>query len=254
MPWFDRHCGDASPVDAHARLNDAVNRSGLLAALERACGRPGLRRFILRFEAKGNRVRLRGVEAVPLAEGGGPPPSLDSADLEAALARLRTFTPADWRFSAGALGVVRDGDGRMDVSFRYDEDTVGFTVESLRWPGGPANPVERPVVQKLLDQWAARMGSLAWTVAEDAWQLEAGNLRYRGTSQPADILATWRDGLLSWYVENSEDLAFRDAITVDFASATEIVRLAAAQMGASGGFEGEAEDGRVVFLAVRPGA
>src|SRR3990172_9211154 len=113
MAWFDRHLGKGDARAAWERLGAAVDRAGLLQALDVAAGRSGLRRFVVRFEVRGGRPRVSGLDAEALPQGGGPPTAFDAhvGVIEAALASLVAGMPKGWSFERGVMALVRDGDG-----------------------------------------------------------------------------------------------------------------------------------------------
>lgn len=252
MSWFDRCRGDTPSEDAAARLDAHTAASGLVAHLARACGRPGLRRFVVRFEVRGPRVRLGAVEAVPLADGGGPPPAWDPVAVEGALLGLRARLTPPWRFGRGAIGVVRDADGTLDVALRFDEDADEFGLGDLRLPVGPAHPLDHPAWQRAVAEWQGRIAGLRWVDAAEGWQLEGGSLVLDGVRHAVTPLAVWR-GELSWLLDEpagDEPPLTEDPLPVGLAEAGEVVALAAARRGNQAVFRGETDAGEVVFVGM----
>jgi len=252
MSWFDRYRGDTPAAEAAAHLDGHTHGSGLVAALARACGRPGLRRFVVRFEVRGSRIRLGTVEAVPLAEGGGPPPAWDPVAVEGALLGLRNRLLPAWRFGRGALGVVRDADGTLDLALRFDDDAESFGLADLRPPAGPPHPLDHPAWQRAVAEWQGRIAALRWLDATEGWRLEGGTLEVDGVPHPATPLAVWR-GELEWLLPEpagEEPPLTEDPLAVGLAEAGEVVGLAAVRLRLGAVFRGESDNGAVVFVGI----
>lgn len=253
MSWFDRRRGDEPSEVAYARLAGLMERSGVNDVLVRACGRPGLRRFVVRFERRGARVRVGPVDSRPLAEGGGPPPAFDPVALEAAVERLATGLRAPWSLDRGAFGIVRDGDGAVEIAARFDEDADGYGLADLRTPRGEAHPLDHPAWTKALRDWSARMATIRWVVPAEAWTWDDA-LVVDGGVLPADRVGVWRAGRFEWLLDEpagDEAPLCEPSLTVALPEAVELVALAAARRGHAAVFRGEAEDGAVVFGGLR---
>ncbi len=253
MSWFDRCRGEEAVEEAYARLAGLLETSGVNEVLARACGRPGLRRFVLRFEVRGGRVRFDPPDAAVLAEGGGPPPAFDPAALEAALLRLRGGLRRPWGFDRGALGVVRDGDGPVDLRVRFDEDTPELTLASLRMPAGDPHPLDHPAYVRAVQDWSARMGALTWMAPTGDWGWADG-LVVDGTPVAAERIGVWRNGHFDWMLDEpagEEAPLCEPSLDVSLAEAAELVALAAARLGCRAVFRGQTDRGETVFGGVR---
>lgn len=250
--WFDRCLGEEDPAEAYARLAGWMEGCGVNEVLGRACGRPGLRRFLVRFEVRGPRVRFEPPDTAPLVEGGGPPPAFDAPALEAALLRLRGRMRRPWTFDRGVLAVVRDGDGTLDISVRFDEDAAGVVLADLRMPVGPPHPLDHPAWVRAVAEWATRLGALRWLTPARAWSWD-GSLVVDGGVLTAERLGVWRRGRFDWLLAEpagDEPPLCTPSLEVSLAEASELAGLAAARRGCRAVFRGVAEHGETVFGGV----
>ncbi len=253
MSWFDRCRGDEDAEEAHARLSKLIETSGVQDALVRACGRPGLRRFVVRFEVRGARVRFDPPDTEELAEGGGPPPAFDAAALEGALLRMRGRLRRPWGFDRGAFGVVRDGDGEVSLTIRFDEDTPELTLGALRMPTGEPHPLDHPSWVRAVRDWASRMAALTWMAPTGDWAWEDA-LVVDGNPVAAELIAVWRNGHYDWMLDapvGDEPPLCEPRLDVSLAEAAELVALAAARRGCRAVFRGVSEEGETVFGGVK---
>lgn len=261
MSWFDRHAGE----DARAfydRLAQAVEASGLPAAISAASGTIGLRRYVVRAEVREGRVRVLAIDGPILPKGGGPPSATAWATnvglVEAALARLRRLLPRGVEFGELALGVLRSTEGPPELSFRFDEDAPGLRAADLPFPTGPAAPVEDPAYLRALAAWSSRIDEVRsrFAVARGRWSLSEGRLDEGERRVPAFALASWHAGQrrLSWLLPEpagEEAPLVEPELTVDLAGAIEVVCFAAARLGADQIFQGTLENGTTVFIGLR---
>ncbi len=259
MAWFDTHAG-SDPHGFLASLDASVEASGLRDALTACAGPVGLRRFVVRAEQRDGRVRVVGIDAPRLPQGGGPPSHLDqhATALEAALSRLRHALPAPATFQRVAIGLVRDAEGEPEVSLRFDQDGDGFGVSGLRLPSGPCAPMEDPAYLKSLASWTARVDEVrrAWRVARGDWAFENGQLDDGERHVSAVAIGTWHAGQarFSWMLAEpaGEEGPFVEPdVFVDLAGATELACFAAARLGLVGVFQGMSEQGQQFFAGVR---
>ena len=208
MSWFDRHAGEEAEA-LFARLGAAVAESGLVPALTAASGPTGLRRYVVRAEAREGRIRVVAVEGPTLPRGGGPPApnawATNAGVVEAALARLRRMLPRGVDFTELALGVVRGADGEPDLSFRFDEDAAALRPADLPMPTGEPAPTEDPAWLRSLAAWSPRMDEVRsrFTVARGDWSLSEGRLDDGERRVQATPLGTWHAGQrrFAWLVE-----------------------------------------------------
>lgn len=268
MSWFDTWSDGTDPEESWRRLDAAVGQSGVDTALAQACGPRGLRRFVLYFERRAGKMRLGTLDAQRLPRGGGPPPTAAweaaAPAVEAALERLGRTMPPPFQFERGAVGVVRDETGKLDVHFRFDADADQFSVNGLRQPVGEPDPMEDPAWLRALAAWEAAMGRVraAWEVgrAEETWSFTKDRLRVSGpagtTERPAECLATWTPatGRYAWLVAEpvaEEAPCVEPELAVSLAEAGELAAYAAARRQARGVFQGSTPEGTVVYMAVK---
>lgn len=265
LTWFDRCRGDRDPAEMHARLDDAVRRAGLDEAFARACGKRGLRRFSLAFEVRGGRVRLGDLAGEPLRQGGGPPNPVAfdaaAADLERAIGTLVRTLPPGFTAHRGVVGVVRDGDGTLELRFRFDEDADDFSVARMRSPTGEPHPMEDPTYLKAARDWEGRIAEVRrrWELPGpgESWRL-ADNKLVIGSGAPraADVLAQYtpRTDRFEWLVEEpvADEAPFVEGvIQVTLSEAAELAAFAALRRGRKGVFQGTTVEGDIVFVGLR---
>lgn len=270
MSWFDRNRGDEPTAEAWARLGAVVDHAKLADALHLASGISGLRRYILRFEVRGGRVRVTALDSEPLPAGGGPPePAAFAAHVgavEAALTVLHRRFPRPFVFERGAVGVVRGGDAELGLSLRFDEDADVFALPELSSPQGEPSPVEHPAYQKALAAWEGRIQPVRtrWLVPgrEDAWSLDGLRLTITGPAGTrvlgADPVARYwpRGTRFEWLVPApvGEEPPFVEPIlNVGLGAAMELAVFAAVRMKRVGVFQGDINDekGEILFAALR---
>lgn len=270
MSWFDRNRGELPPEEAWRRLGEVVEQAKVAPALHVAAGVHGLRRFLVRFEVRGGRARVTGLDAEPLPKGGGPPnPAAFAANVgavEAALSQLFRRFPKPFLFERGVVGVLRGGDGEIGLSFRFDEDADGYTLAELPIPTGEGNPVEDPRYVKALSAWEGRIAPVRarWLVPgrEDTWSYDAGRLTISGPAGNrvlgADPIAMYwpRGNRFEWLVEApvGEEAPFVEPVlNVETSAAMELAVFAAARLKRVGVFQAEIEGerGEILFAALR---
>ena len=137
-----------------------IQEAGVSAALDSLAGPFGLRRFVIHFELVGAKIRIMGLDAVPLRMGGGPPPpDLNGQRMEAlsqALGRLyRATTSTSQGWHRGAIGYTRDARGKVHLYPLFDDETDGARVDKLPMPGPPAHPLETPEYLRLRESLIA---------------------------------------------------------------------------------------------------
>ncbi|MEN9786582.1 MAG: hypothetical protein RLZZ299_1846 [Pseudomonadota bacterium] len=261
MAWFDRQVGDGGVDAAMSALDAAVERSGLLAALEAVSGPHGLRRFVVRFEVRGAGVKLLGVDSAQLPRGGGPPAWFDAhaRDVEQSLVALRRALPAPWTFREGAVGFVRGSDPRRSLVLRFDEDSAGFGLAELPMPTGEPWPPEDPAYVRAAAAWDGRIAPVraAWSVAEadEDWSIAEGRLERPGRPPvPVLVLAVLDGEGFAWHLDTpaGDEAPFCEPeLQVPYATAIELAMFAAARLGCVGGFQGVDTTGALVLAGVR---
>ena len=265
MGWFERYAGGEKAEAVWDRLQKLVGRAGIVEAVRVASGPIGLRRYVVRFEMRGGRLRLTEMEAGKVPGGGGPPTvatfDAGAAGIESAMSALRGSLKPELAFTSGALGVVRDADGEVALSFQFDEEAEGFTPEALDMPSGPPAPTEDPAYLRALRDWDARIGPVRanWRVADGTWSLNAGALRFDdGRALRVETLATFQppSGRFAWLLTKpaGEEAPFVEQdLTVDLAGAMELAVFAATRMGCIGAFQGvtDGAGGTILFAGIK---
>ena len=66
MGWFDRQLDGREPEALEDEIGRLVRAAGVDRCLHTICGPYGVRRFVIRFELKGDRVTLTDLETHPL--------------------------------------------------------------------------------------------------------------------------------------------------------------------------------------------
>ncbi len=270
MSWFDRSRGEEGAAEAWARLDAAVEHSAVASALHTASGNTGLRRYVLRFELRGGRPRVTGVDAEPLPNGGGPPtPTAFAANVgavESALTALRRRLPPPFTFERGAVGVLRDGAGELALSFRFEEDADVYSLSELPIPTGAGSPVEDPAYLRALALWEARIAPVRsrWLMpdAGEAWALDGAHITLTGPAGTrrlgVDPIALYwpRGQRFEWLLEKplADEAPFVEPVlTLEMNGALELAVFAAARMKRVGVFQAEieGEKGEILLAALR---
>ncbi len=269
MAWFDRYRGDMEPRAAFDALMLAWGRTELPEVLHRLCGPPGLRRFVLRFQDTPRGLRVTGLESEGVKGGGGPPPPQTASavlpEVERGLLGLRNALPSPFRFERGAIGVIRDATGPLDITIRLDEDGDAFRLAILRAPKGPGVPVDDPGYLRALTAWSEQANKVrgGWKIcrAGQTFQIEGHRLTiFTGDDSESlvvTLLGTWdgRHDRFTWLVDkpvSGEAPFVEPELTIALGQVTELVAFAAAKLGALGVFQGDTEDAAItVFAAIR---
>lgn len=199
MGWFERQARGRSPAEVsreHARYLRAARVVDVLDALS---GPYGCRRFVVRFQHRGGKVRLQGIEGVPLAWGGGPPPperiGLHTDRLETALQRLHTNMALGPAWSRGVVAYLRDAQGVTQIIPAFDTDADAVDAVDLPVPGPPGHPLEDPDtlerfalhrrdMQRIHAATRAKVADWDWWSVEDDVEL---HLHYDESGQPTRV-------------------------------------------------------------------
>jgi len=253
MGWFERQVRGRTPVEVEREHARYLRASGLIPSLDQLAGPYGCRRFTVRFEVRGGKVRLGGIEGVPLAWGGGPPP-VDHAGqatekVLTSLQRLHANMSLGPSWSRGVVAYVRDARGITQITPAFDEDSDAIDPVDLPVPGPPGHPLEDPDTLELLAMKqrdlqrihaATRTRSADW----DWWEIDDNDqlvLHYSdGRVDPSFrcvVLATHetRHSRFSWVSERPVGAAavFRAApFASTFDASVELGLLACAVVGA----------------------
>lgn len=275
--WMARQ--GAPPAELTALLTGIVTSLRIHAAFDAACGRQGLRRFLVRLERQGSRFRLRAIDSERLPSGGPPDPrAMEQArprleQLIGQLAERLTGQPAErpagqpaasGSFDRVAIGVVRDAGEWPHLSFRFDEDGDRYRLPDVRAPKGEGLAVEDADYLKALDGWTPRIHAVRarWISpsVDERWEIAAGRLRLIGAlerSLRAEPLATWapHTGDFVWLTPRpvgDEGPFLRPELVLEMGPALELVSFAATRAGATGVFQGGLAQppGVQVFAAV----
>lgn len=193
MSWFGRQARGRSPAEVEREHARYLRASGLLSALDQLAGPYGCRRFAVRFEVRGGKVRLGVMEGVPLAWGGGPPPVDPSGRttdaLVTSLQRLYTNMALGPRWSRGIVAYVRDARGVTQILPAFDEDADAVHPSDLPVPGPPGHPLEDPDTLELFamkrrDMQRVHTATRAKPADWDWWEIDDNDqlvLHYEGS-------------------------------------------------------------------------
>ncbi len=279
MSWFERQARGRDPEAVSKEHARYLRAAGVDRALDTLSGPYGVRRFLVHFAARGARVRVSAVDAIPLGWGGGPPPPDPTgkarAELERALTRLHANMATGPRWEQGAVGYVRDARGQATVMAVFDEDAEKASLEDLPPPPKPGHPLEEPETRALIAQWEPAMAELharsskvaptwaAWEIKEDRQLFlyfggdpDEGPPPTETRRAPCQVLATFepRWGRFTWRAASplfSERLFGWDSFAATWDAANEVTLLAAARMQARWLFMQPIDDaGGVIFAAV----
>jgi len=218
MGWFERHLDGRQPEELEKEIGRYIRAAGVDRALTQMCGPFGVRRFVIRYAAQNDGVKLTELETHPLPFGGGPPDPRGAEEglqpLEAAVTRLHRNMLTSLPWSRGAVAVVRDAEDNLEIVPLFDEDADGSQLSDLGVPGPPGHPLEGLQYQEMIAGNEAGMGAVhaqtsrrrgSWTgwdvpQEDEAIVLEhaGGATRYRaqvlGTFHPARRRFEWADG------------------------------------------------------------
>jgi len=254
MGWNRAKSGGLSAQALGQDLARYIRAARVDAALDVLAGPFGCRRFLLRFEHRGGRVRLRGLDAHPLAWGGGPPPDDRTGDatagVEQALGRLHTNMSTGPRWERGAVAYVRDAQGRTQITAAFDHDADLMAIADLAVPGPPGHPLEDPAT---LDLFALHGRTMAQINAAtraippdwDWWEVDDDvrlTLHYDDPPAPSrhhrcQVLATYesRYSRFTWHTEpvGPAPVFASEPFASTFVAAFELGLLAASMVGAA---------------------
>ena len=277
MGWFDRQAAGRPAAEVAREHGRYVRAAGVDRALDALSGPFGLRRYVVRFERRGQKVRVVSVEAQPLGTGGGPPPEDPSgqrlAALEKALTALQRNMATGPAWERGVVSYLRDARGRATLAPFFDEDSDQLSLDSLPIPGPGSHPLETPEYLDLMGLWAPRMAEVqARTTGVsadwDLWEIKDDRLLelqfdVDDQDRPGEVrrlrcrtLATFdpRWGRFKWQVPGplfDEKVFASGEIHCDFAAASELCLLTCARLRASWLFVSACDDaGRLLMVAV----
>ena len=279
MSWFERQARGRDPDAVSREHGRYLRAAGVDRALEQLAGPFGVRRFLLHFEARGARVRVRAIDAIPLAWGGGPPPPDPTGGarkaVEVALTRLHLNMSTGPRWGRGAASYLRDARGDASIQLVFDDDADDASLDLLPMPPRPGHPLEVPETRALVAHWEPAMAELHAASARmgrghDAWEIQDDRrllLHFGGDPDEGppptetrrrrcQVLGTFdpRTGLFTWRTDGplfDEKVFGWDAFPATWAAATELALLAAARLGAAWLLvEPVGEHGMVLMAAV----
>ena len=141
MGWFDRQLDGREPEALDDELGRLVRAAGVDRCLHTICGPYGIRRFVIRFELKGDRVVLTDLETHPLPQVAGH--RIRGAEeyiqpLEAAINRL--YINAVEHAEPRVVAVLRDA-SMLEILPLFDDDDAAVLAD-LGVPEGPGHPLE----------------------------------------------------------------------------------------------------------------
>lgn len=271
MSWFNRQAEGRNPEAVAREHGRYLRAAGVDGAMDALAGPFGVRRFLVFFQRKGAAVLVDSVEAIPLAWGGGPPPEDPTGSrtgaLEKSLTALQRNMATGPSWDRGAVGYVRDAEGRAQVFPAFDEDADVVRLDSLPVPGPPGHPLESPDYERLLARFEPAMGRLqARTAAKsqdwDWWEVHGERLLLHmpdgsTTKLAGKALATFSParGLYAWQVAKplfDEEVFTWPEIAATMDAAMELGLLSAARLDAAWLLMApvEDEDGTVLLVAV----
>lgn len=183
MSWFEQKLQGRDPSELDAELGRFIRAAGVDRALEQMCGPYGCRRFVIRYAVVDGVVSLTDLETHPLPFGGGPPDPRGAEDafqpLAAAVNRMHQNMRTRLAWSRGAVAVLRDAEGRMEIMPLFDEDADAAVLADLEMPGPPGHPLEGMMYKDLVDANEAGMAAVhgetsrrrgswsGWTISDD---------------------------------------------------------------------------------------
>ncbi len=154
MGWFERQAGQRDVAEVNREHARYIRASKVVECLDALAGPFGCRRFLVRFERRGGRVRVTEIDAAALSWGGGPPPhdteGRKHAALEQSLNRLHANMALGPSWQRGVFAYVRDAHGVTEVNPAFDEDSDGAELSALPVPGPPGHPLEDRTTTELL--------------------------------------------------------------------------------------------------------
>ena len=231
------------------QLIDAMQQAGVYDAVFGICGPFGVRRFVLRFVAKGHTVDITEIETLPLQYGGGAPQHTNSDRMDALKRSLKKLKDAmhSWApWDVGILGVVRDCDNAMQVIPFFDADVEGVSVEHLPTPP-QGHPLEergylhiKSSVQAQIEPVYMNTSAISHDWTEWSIDGEVLTLMYDDDIESTverkrcQVLATFdADGIWTWQVEQplfSEEVFCWEYFICDWDSAVELSMVCTARL------------------------
>jgi len=271
MGWFDRQLDGREPEDLEDEVGRFARAAGVDRALMKICGPFGVRRFVIRFEFRGDRVVLTDLETHPLPYGGGPPDPRGAEEgiqpLEAAINRMHRNMTTGMPWNRGAVAVVRDAQDRVEMIPLFDDDADEAVLSDLGIPEGPGHPLEAYEYKEMIAAQEAGMEAVhaetsrrrgswsGWDITPDDQTLVLD--QSGGTSRfSTRVLGTFhpRNSRFSWAPDEAmfeEDLYATRSFSATLDAVMELGMATTARLGASWLFLeriGENED--IVLAAV----
>jgi hypothetical protein len=277
--WFTRQLQGRSAREVeedHARF---LRASGLDRALSAFAGPFGRRRFVVYFALRGAVVVVNEVATSRLPGGGGPPRAdvtgKQLVAVERALTQLHRNMANGARWDRGAVGFVRELDGRPKVMTWFDEDVDQKLLERLPIPALPGHPLESPAWEQMRGRFEAQFQQVAarsrranmdltrWEVDRAGFlTLETGQTGQMGFDRRrlrCVVMARFepKPGRLFWEVNeplfDEEPFNWTD-LSCDLEAALEVAMLATARLGADRLFAPATDAaGTLLLVAVRDG-
>ncbi len=271
MGWFDRQLDGREPDALDDEIGRFVRAAGVDRCLHKICGPFGVRRFVIRFELKGDKVLLTDLETHPLPQGGGPPDPRGAEEgiqpLEAAINRLyrNMLGPLPW--TRGAVAVLRDALDVFEILPLFDDDADEATLADLGVPEGPGHPLETHHYRDMVAAHEAQMEAVHaetsrrrgswtdWSISSDDKTLVltqgAGETRH-----PIRVLGTFHPSTdrFAWATDQApfdELLYTTRSFSANLDTVMELALVTTARLGATWLFlEKFGEGGDIVLAAV----
>ena len=253
MGWFERQLGGREPEELEDELGRFVRASGVDRAITTICGPYGVRRFVIRFERRGDAITLTELETHPLPAGGGPPDPQGAEEgiqpLEAAINRLHRNMSTRLPWDRGAVAVIRDALDQLEILPLFDDDADDAALADLGIPEGPGHPLEGHPYREMVAAQEAGMAAVhaetsrrrgSWT----GWEISQDNktlvLDHRsGTSRlKTGVLGTFHpsSGKFAWATEAppyEEPLFTTASFSATFDTVVELGMATTARLGAA---------------------
>ena len=269
MGWFDRQLDGREPEDLEDEIGRFARAAGVDRALLKVCGAFGVRRFVIRFERRGDGVVLTDLETHPLPYGGGPPDPRGAEEgiqpLEAAINRMHRNMAASMSWERGAVAVLRDAQDRVEMVPLFDDDADEAVLSDLGIPEGPGHPLESIEYRDMVASHEAGMASVhaetsrrrgswsAWDISSDDKTLVLEQIG-GSTRCQIQILGTFHPSSdrFSWASEGAifdEDLYTTRSFSATLDAVMEMGMATTARLGASWLFLEKISDKDDIVLA-----
>ena len=247
MTWIHRN---GFMNEGSTKLFQYLQKAQVPEGLIRIAGSFGVRRFIVYFSISRGRALVQRVESVTLGHGGGPP-SNDTTDSRKVfgdvIMALHRSISAQHPFSKGALGFVRDSEGRYSILPYLEEDIEHAQLDDLPKPkkGHPADSMDyknlRAKNQMNIQRIQAKTHTIhqdwdQWSIANNQLTLQYTYPMFQTQNHRCQVLATFsmQDQTWTWQVENpllSEPIFVHHSFLFSLGAAMELGFICCAHLG-----------------------